>query len=196
MITPDGFPTIVHASAKKYKCIYADPPWEANVFWNESYTSTYPLLKDDQILGMGPQVRELSDPKGCHLWLWTIAGKLELALNVMKAWGFTESHFVFWAKDWMRMGKVRNQGELMLFGERGKLSLNVLDSINWRYTPGWRGGHSEKPDEFRQEIERASPGPRLELFCRGKPLNREHEWDIWGNDALKNDVQITVPFSL
>lgn len=195
MITPDGMPEIVHESQKKYKCIYADPPWDSNVFWNEDFTSTYPLLKDDQLLRMGSQIRELSDPAGCHLWMWVIAGRVGFALDVMKQWGFKESHFRFWAKDWMRMGKVRNMGELLLFGERGNLPLQVKDCVNWEYTPHWRGEHSEKPDSFRQEIERASPGPRLELFCRGKPLNREKEWDIWGNDrGIKNDVTITVPF--
>lgn len=180
-----------------YKCIYADPPWRGNVFWNEQYQTTYDQMSDEQILRMGSEVRRISDPKGCHLWLWTIAGKLGLALDVMKHWGFTESHFVFWAKDWMRMGKLRNQGELLLFCERGRLPISSMEEINWIFTPHWRGVHSEKPDDIRQKIERCSPGPRLEMFARQKPIGREKEWHTWGNDpGCKNDVEIEVPFSL
>jgi N6-adenosine-specific RNA methylase IME4 len=35
---------------------------------------------------------------------------------------------------------------------------------SWIEAP--RGRHSEKPDVVREMIERASPGPRLELFAR------------------------------
>lgn len=187
----------IHHHEKKYKCIYADPPWDGDVFWNEEYTSTYPLLKDSQLLGMAPQIRELA-PSNAHLWMWTIAGKLEFALQLGRAWGFRESHFVFWQKDWLRMGKIRNMGELLLFFDQPNAPILQKDIPNHLYTPHWRGEHSEKPDEIRKDfVERGSPGPRLELFCRGKPLGREHEWDAWGNEpSMKNDVTIHVPWRL
>ncbi|MBE3073037.1 MAG: hypothetical protein IMZ67_08685, partial [Acidobacteria bacterium] len=40
--------------------------------------------------------------------------------------------------------------------------------------------HSEKPDEFRELIEKLyTTGPRLELFAR----ERVEGWDCFGNDA-------------
>lgn len=196
MITPDQPPAVEYHSTKLYRCLYVDPPWDKNVFWNENYTSTYPRMGDDQLLRMGPQVRAICDPIGCHLWMWAVAGKMKLAYEVMHAWGFSEVDFVFWAHDWMRMGRVRHQGEILLFGERGSLPLLSKEELNWEFTPHWRGKHSEKPDQLRRKVERCSPGPRLEMFARSKPPEREQEWDIWGNDCPKNDVELLVPMRL
>lgn len=45
---------------------------------------------------------------------------------------------------------------------------------SWFTAP--RGGHSEKPALFIDEVERMSPGPYLELFARQPRLG----WDSWG----------------
>jgi N6-adenosine-specific RNA methylase IME4 len=42
-----------------------------------------------------------------------------------------------------------------------------------------RGAHSEKPEEVRRSIERASPGPYLELFGR-RPVEG---WAVWGDQV-------------
>lgn len=39
-----------------------------------------------------------------------------------------------------------------------------------------RGAHSAKPDAFADRIERVSPGPYVELFCRRPRFG----WDSWG----------------
>lgn len=44
-----------------------------------------------------------------------------------------------------------------------------------------RGRHSEKPDVVRELIERASPGPRLELFGRSLHPN----WHVWGHEIAE-----------
>lgn len=196
ILTPDVKPVMINKSVKKYKCIYADPPWDKNVFWNESFSTTYPRMPIEQIIAMGPQIREICAPDA-HLWMWAVAGWLKPAITVAEAWGFVESDFVFWAHDWMRMGKVRHQGEILMFFERGQMPLLSLEEINWEFTANWRGMHSEKPDALRKKVERCSPGPRLEMFARRKPLGREQEWDTWGNDpGTKNDIELVVPFTL
>src|SRR5205823_14372931 len=53
---------------------------------------------------------------------------------------------------------------------------------SWIEAP--RGRHSEKPEVVRGLIERASPGPRLELFAR-KLLPG---WFVWGHE-------ISIPLS-
>jgi N6-adenosine-specific RNA methylase IME4 len=47
---------------------------------------------------------------------------------------------------------------------------------SWIAAP--RGRHSEKPDAVREMIERASPGPRLELFARKLVSG----WFGWGHE--------------
>jgi hypothetical protein len=44
-----------------------------------------------------------------------------------------------------------------------------------------RARHSEKPDVVRELIERASPGPRLELFGRSLHPN----WHVWGHEIAE-----------
>lgn len=47
---------------------------------------------------------------------------------------------------------------------------------------GYPTTHSEKPREVISAIERVSPGPRLELFCRKRPASSE-KWYCWGNEV-------------
>jgi N6-adenosine-specific RNA methylase IME4 len=50
---------------------------------------------------------------------------------------------------------------------------------SWIEAP--RGRHSEKPDVVREMIERASPGPRLELLARKVTPG----WYTWGHEIAK-----------
>jgi N6-adenosine-specific RNA methylase IME4 len=50
---------------------------------------------------------------------------------------------------------------------------------SWLEAP--RGRHSEKPDEVRQLLERASPPPRIELFERKLVPG----WYVWGNEVAE-----------
>jgi N6-adenosine-specific RNA methylase IME4 len=44
-----------------------------------------------------------------------------------------------------------------------------------------RGEHSAKPEPIRRMIEKASPGPRLELFGR----SMADGWTVWGNEISR-----------
>ena len=50
---------------------------------------------------------------------------------------------------------------------------------SWIEAP--RGRHSEKPEAVRALIERASPGPRLELFARKLTPG----WYAWGHEIAE-----------
>ncbi len=69
----------------------------------------------------------------------------------------------------------------MLTGVRGDAK-----RFNDHSMPSWlecgRGEHSEKPEQVRALIERASPGPYLELFGR-KAVER---WAVWGNQIERS----------
>ena len=70
--------------------------------------------------------------------------------------------------------------EILLFGVRGKNARTLKPGrtqVNLLATR--KREHSRKPDEIFDIIEACSPGPRLEMFCRGV----RKDWTVWGNQA-------------
>lgn len=69
----------------------------------------------------------------------------------------------------------RGDTEHVLFAVRGELRIPAEQrERNWIEAP--KRGHSVKPYEFFDRVERVSPGPRVELFARQPRLG----WDHWG----------------
>lgn len=175
---------------KKYKTIYADPPWQfsnrtGKMAPEHKRLNRYSTMKLEDIMKL--PVSSVADEKS-HLYLWIPNALLPSGLEVMKAWGFEYKTNIIWEKvrkDGMPDGRgvgfyFRNVTEILLFGVKGdknrtlqpgRSQVNLLRSI--------KREHSRKPDEFVSLIERCSPGPYLELFARG---DREN-WDMWGNQA-------------
>ena len=175
---------------KKYKTIYADPPWQfqnrtGKVAPEHKRLNRYTTMKLDEIKQL--PVSEVADEKS-HLYLWVPNALLPEGLEVMKAWGFEYKTNLIWEKirkDGMPDGRgvgfyFRNVTEILLFGIRGnnnrtlqpgRSQVNLLRSM--------KREHSRKPDEFIKLIENCSSGPYLELFARGDRDN----WDMWGNQA-------------
>ena len=178
---------------KKYKTIYADPPWQfqnrtGKVAPEHKRLSRYATMKLDEIKQL--PVSEVADEKS-HLYLWVPNALLPEGLEVMKAWGFEYKTNLIWEKvrkDGMPDGRgvgfyFRNVTEILLFGikgnnnrtlQPGRSQVNLLRSM--------KREHSRKPDEFIKLIENCSSGPYLELFARGDRDN----WDMWGNQATEN----------
>ncbi|MDE7379736.1 MAG: S-adenosylmethionine-binding protein [Clostridia bacterium] len=177
-------------NGKKYKTIYADPPWQfqnrtGKVAPEHKRLNRYPTMTLNDIMTL--PVSEISDEKS-HLYLWVPNALLPEGLAVMKAWGFEYKTNLIWEKvrkDGQPDGRgvgfyFRNVTEILLFGikgdknrtlQPGRSQVNLLRTI--------KREHSRKPDEFVSLIEACSQGPRLEMFARG---NRA-DWDMWGNQA-------------
>ena len=68
-----------------------------------------------------------------------------------------------------------------LFGVRGSLKLQTSEGLPTAYLWPRIGTHSVKPDAFYDLVEKASPGPYLELFARRARLG---DWHYWGNQSL------------
>lgn len=175
---------------KKFKTIYADPPWQfqnrtGKVAPEHKRLTRYPTMKLEDIKKL--PISQVADDK-CHLYLWVPNALLPDGLEVMKAWGFEYKTNLIWEKvrkdgepDGRGVGfYFRNVTEILLFGIKGEKNrtlkpgrsqVNLIRSI--------KREHSRKPDEFISLIEHCSPGRYLELFARG---NRE-KWDSWGNQA-------------
>lgn len=177
---------------KKYKTIYADPPWQFNnrtgkVAPEHKRLSRYPTMKLNDIMNL--PVDEIADEKS-HLYLWVPNALLPDGLKVMEAWGFEYKTNLVWEKvrkddkpDGRGVGfYFRNVTELLLFGIKGdknrtlaagRSQVNLIRSM--------KREHSRKPDEFIDLIESCSNAPYLEIFARGDRNN----WDMWGNQAVE-----------
>ena len=170
---------------KKYKTILADPPWP--IKWNASKAIgkrhlNYMVMPIGEICAL--DVKSIAD-NDCTLFLWTTNYFLSEALSVVKHWRFHYKMLFTWCKNNGMGGRPRNATEHMIIAIRGEPKGNKHASmiLNWLESP--RLKHSQKPEVFRDIIERISPAPRLEMFARDKSLG----WDVWGNE-VNSDINI------
>lgn len=177
---------------KKYHTILADPPWTKNQCSRDgSYGSAinhYSLMALERIKAMPVESLVADD---AHCYIWAMNGNIDEALEVMKAWGFRYITKIDWIKPKMGVGNYwRNASETCLFGVRGKLPPKSRTQINW-FIDYPTDTHSEKSRMFISMLERVSPGPYLELFCRKRPASRE-PWDCWG-DQTEGGADLYIP---
>jgi N6-adenosine-specific RNA methylase IME4 len=160
----------------KFNVILADPPWRYQFVETESRAieNHYPSMELEEIKAL----RIPSDIDSV-LYLWATAPKLEEALQVLNAWGFTYKTCAVWDKERKGMGYwFRIQHELLLVGVKGNFATpepeNRFDSI-FR-SP--REEHSKKPEIVYEMIEQMFPTAKyLEVFAR----NIREGWASWGN---------------
>ena len=90
---------------KKYRTIYADPPWfeRGGGKIKRGADRHYQLMKTADIAKL--PIRRLIDPEGCHLYLWATNNFLADALEVVKAWGFEYVTMITWFKDRQGLGQ-------------------------------------------------------------------------------------------
>jgi N6-adenosine-specific RNA methylase IME4 len=184
----------------KYRTIVADPPWPFE--WNgggavrtngrgERHRNLrfkkgleYRTMSIEDIAAL--PVRDVVEDDA-HLYLWIFDQHL-IAGNgavVARAWGFEPLRTIVWAKRGYGLGRFpRPQHEALIVCRRGGLPFNIADEgsvQHWKqpYENGARK-HSAKPDGAIDLIERASPGPYLEMFARRARFG----WDYWGDESL------------
>jgi N6-adenosine-specific RNA methylase IME4 len=167
----------------KFDLIYADPPWRYEFSKTDSRVieNQYPTMALEDICAM--PVGDIAIDNAV-LFLWATMPKLEEALRVVNAWGFSYRTAIAWDK--VRMGQgiyTRQQIELLLICIKGEMYSPELDfSKDFRslVTIERSSKHSEKPCEFYDIIEGLYPDcTKIELFARD---NREN-WDSWGNQV-------------
>ncbi len=160
-----------------YDVILADPPWRYQFSETQSreIENHYPTMELEDIKAL-----KVPSADDSVLFLWATAPKLEEALEVLNAWGFTYKTCAVWDKEIIGMGYwFRGQHELLLLGTKGNMpapepSARFASVIRER-----RGGHSSKPTVVYEIIEKMFPGRRyLELFCRSPRKG----WEAWGNE--------------
>ena len=184
---------IKYTQGKKYKTIYADPPWQfqnrtGKVAPEHKRLNRYPTMKLEDIMKL--PVGDVADEKS-HLYLWVPNALLPEGLQVMEAWGFEYKTNLIWEKtrkdgepDGRGLGfYFRNVTEILLFGIKGEKN-RTLDPGRSQVNliRAMKKEHSRKPEEFIDLIEKCSNAPYLEVFARG---NRD-SWDMWGNQATED----------
>lgn len=180
---------------KKYNIIYADPPWEfSNKKTGGSMISgadaKYPTMTLDQLKQL--DVESLCDDD-CVLVMWYVSSQPQEAIDLVKSWGFTIKNMngFIWVKltqmflQFFGMGFWTRAGaECAIIATRGKPKPANKSVRQVRLAV--IGRHSEKPDEFRQDVVKlCGDVPRLEMFARCAPEG----WDVFGNEA-PNSIKI------
>jgi N6-adenosine-specific RNA methylase IME4 len=173
---------------RKYNVIYADPPWSFSCWSNKAQkhvTKHYQTMEGKEIAEL--PVQELAADNAVLL-MWATFPNLPLALQTIKAWGFTYKTCAFtWVKQnkkepslfWGMGYYTRSNAEVCLLATKGKplarLSHKVHSVI---MSPVEK--HSKKPGEARSRIvELFGDLPRIELFAR----QTADGWDCWGNEV-------------
>lgn len=159
----------------KFNVIYADPPWQYDLSLRGSPEEHYSVMATQTISDLSVPTAE-----DAVLFLWATNPKLEEALQVMKAWGFTYKTNLVWVKDKFGTGYYfRGQHELLLLGVKGKPSVPLEADRPSSVLNAPRKKHSQKPEEVYALIEKMYPNhKRLELFA----TQRREGWEAWGNE--------------
>ncbi len=168
--------------AQPFGTIYADPPWQyGNQGTRASNTEHYDGETVEWLCDAeNMPVARLAAPNS-HLHLWTTNAFLFDAKRIMEAWGYTYKSCYVWVKPQIGMGNYwRVSHEFLLLGVRGSLSFEAKNLRSWGEFK--RRQHSAKPEEIRDKIHLASPGPRLELFAR----RAVEGWTCWGNEVARD----------
>ena len=179
-------------ASKKYKIIYADPPWsyDDKSLNRGGAERHYKTTANSELCRI--DVASIAD-SDCILFMWATFPKIREALELIDAWGFEYKTNAFtWVKknkksltNFWGMGRwTRSNAEVCLLAVKGKpqrVSMGVHSIIE---EPVMQ--HSRKPQIVRDRIiELVGDVPRIELFCREAP----HGWDTWGNECV-NSIEI------
>ena len=171
----------IYHPEKKYRVIYADPPWEyddkQNIDGLGGAVKHYNTMKLVEICVL--PVKDLTDDNAV-LFLWVTSPMLRHSFTLITSWGFEYKASFVWDKVGHNMGHYNSvRHEFLLIATKGsctpdnKILFDSVQSIQ-------KADHSRKPEEFRNIIDTLYPiGNRLELFSRNKVRN----WDVWGDMA-------------
>jgi|SRR5699024_5795068 len=115
-----------------YRAILADPPWDLYQKGKYGASRHYDLLDLEFIKRLGKAVDYAAAEKS-YLFLWVTTATVPAGIKILEAWGYRYTSYYFWAKPRMTLGNtIRNAGELLLLGTRGK-----ANKFEFRSQPNW-----------------------------------------------------------
>jgi len=183
----------------KYKVIYADPPWAFN---NKKTGGSMKSGASQQYDVMSIEdMKQWDIPSICQddclLVMWYVGAMPKEVMELAEAWGFrvVNMNGFVWdketkhGKDFFGMGSItRASTESALVAVRGKTGNIIKDRSVRSRIRAKVGKHSEKPQAFREAIEKlCGDVPRLEMFARTQAPG----WNVFGNQV---EGSISIPF--
>ena len=185
---------------KKYKIIYADPPWKQSKGGKKSVRPSssgmpleYPVISLQLIMAHLIDARDIAEENHC-LFLWAIDKYLWEAERIAIEIGYKLHARMIWNKvtGIPASFDVRFGHEYLLWFYRGKLlpvAKEERGKIHSVFTEQVKR-HSQKPEIAYQIIERWYPDiPKIELYARQKRQTLTEVWDAWGNE-VKSDIKL------
>lgn len=166
-----------------FKAIILDPPWEFEV-WNPETGNgkgpTYPVMTIDDICKI--PIKDIAD-RDSVLFLWAVNPATDLAIDVIRAYGFTYKTKFPWIKtttnhnlDYGTGYWVRGVSEDIMIATRGNVPAPRLEGFLGLIGPNVE--HSRKPQDIHYLAESTTPGPYLEIFAR----YQRPSWVCFGNE--------------
>lgn len=175
----------ISQTTNKYDIIYADPPWSyKDQGCSGNAKDQYQTMKLQDICNI--DVNRIAS-KNCVLFMWATYPKIQEALQVIDAWGFTYKTIGF---QWVKLNKsgngfffglgrwTRGNTECCLIATKGKPKRIDAGVTQLIFSPLRK--HSQKLDETRDRIVQLMGDlPRIELFAR----SHADGWHCWGNEC-------------
>lgn len=172
---------------KRYQIILTDPPWDygSTMFRKKNgkglssgcVNDHYPTIPLDDLKKL--PVQDITDKKGCLLYMWVTNPHLQQGLELMRHWGFEYKQIPF---IWNKCRHTPTNYsitfcEIVILGKKGGIP-KPRGKMHHQYISQPRTIHSKKPLIVSYHIEQMYPqASRIELFAR----NRNPGWDSWGN---------------
>jgi len=166
--------------SSKYRVLYADPPWQYSNKGLDDYGHAerhYPTMSIEELCAL--PVKELAEDNAV-LFLWVTSPLLEESFEVIRAWGFKYKSSFVWDKVRHNFGYYNSvRHEFLLICTRGSCTPDSDEKVDSVQTIERSNEHSEKPEVFRNIIDRLyTQGRRIELFAR----KAADGWETWGNE--------------
>lgn len=171
---------------KKFRVIYADPPWSYNDKCESGAVQSggvelrhYDVMSIEQLCRL--PVEKITE-KNSVLFMWVTSPLLDECFDVIRSWGFKYKASFVWDKVLHNMGHYNSvRHEFLLICTKGSCLPDEKKLIDSVQSIEKTNRHSQKPVEFMNIIDELyTHGDRIELFCREA---QKENWFFWGNEV-------------
>ena len=168
-----------------YRTLVIDPPWPVDKITaagatphNSAGGMEYPVMQVSEIREL--PVADLLAPDA-WVFLWTTQRFLRDAQDMVESdWGLRYRFVMVWHKDsgFQPFGLPKYNAEFVVVAANGKPEFVDLKAFSIAFNAPSRG-HSVKPLEFYELLERVTVAPRLSMFERSERPG----FGVWGNEV-------------
>ena len=191
-----------------YKTVVIDPPWRLGAMklrlrpFTSKADLPYPTMSLEELEAL--PVRNIL-ARDAWLFVWCTQKSLPLAIRLLFDWGAKYRWTMVWHKSGggdMRHQKYHGSGgtqpfgcpkfncEFVVTGARGSPKLDSQKNFPALFKAPVRG-HSIKPAEFYEIVQRCCPGPRIDLFAR-RYIPGFEGWGDQLQDSMLEGAQIPM----